>query len=370
MRKKILCVFGTRPEAIKMCPLVLELKNDPRFECLVCVTGQHREMLDQVLSLFNITPDYDLNVMVQRQSLTTLSANLLTALEKVLISTKAEVVLVHGDTTTSSMAALAAFYQQIPVGHVEAGLRTYDKYNPFPEEINRQITSRIADIHFAPTAANVKNLLNEGVSTNVHITGNTVIDAFKTTVTPNYVFKNPALAAIDFSAHRVMVLTAHRRENLGQPIENICKAILAIAKTFSDTLTVYPMHMNPALREQIVPLLENQPNILLIDPLDVADMHNLMNRCHLVVTDSGGLQEEAPSLGKPVVVLRRETERQEAIEAGTVCLAGTNEKDIVDTITRLLTLPSAYYQMARAINPYGDGHASKRIADALAQWNK
>ena len=365
MGKKIMTVFGTRPEAIKMCPLILELRKNPEILTIVCLTGQHKEMLQQVMSAFNISEDYNLHIMRDRQTLTTITSDILVNIEDVLIKEKPDIVLVHGDTTTSFVAALAAFYQKIPVGHVEAGLRTGDMYSPFPEEMNRTLTARIATYHFAPTLNNKNNLNKEGIVDNVYVTGNTVIDAFKTTVHDNYKFNCELLNEIDLKRKRVILVTAHRRENLGKPLRDICKAVACIAKMYNDVEVVYPVHMNPLVRETVFSVLENIKNIKLVDPLDVLDMHNLMSRCYLVMTDSGGIQEEAPAFGKPVLVLRAETERPEAVEAGTVKVVGTEEMDIVKQAIRLLDNQQEYDMMAHAVNPYGDGLASARIVSIL-----
>lgn len=362
---KIFVVFGTRPEAIKMCPLVLELKKRTEIQCVVCLTGQHREMLEQVMDAFHVEADYNLDIMRQRQSLTTITTSILEKMEPLLQEEKPDLVLVHGDTTTSYAAALAAFYQQIPVGHVEAGLRTGDIYSPFPEEMNRLLTDRISTYYFAPTEKNRENLLREGITDNIFVTGNTVIDAFAYTVSDDYNFHEPSLQAVDFKGRRVILLTAHRRENLGAPLEFICRAILRLAQKYMDTLFIYPVHLNPAVRETVFAFLQRQENIMLIDPIDVLDMHNLMSRCYMVMTDSGGIQEEAPHFGKPVLVLRTETERPEAVEAGTVKVTGTDEEVIFAEACRLLDDSDSYRAMAQAVNPYGDGNASRRIIEAI-----
>lgn len=361
---KVLAVFGTRPEAIKMCPLVLELNKHTQIECKVCVTGQHRSMLDQVLSIFRIKPDYDLNIMKPRQTITSITTSVLENMETVLRDCKPDVVLVHGDTTTSMAAALAAFYDQIPVGHVEAGLRTYNIYSPFPEEMNRKIISAISTYHFAPTEGNKLALNREGIHDHIYISGNTVIDAFQYTTNINYEFKNELLRNHDFSRPTIL-LTAHRRENLGKPLENICAAVNRLCEAHPDVRFVYPVHLNPAVRETVFAMLGNNPQITLTEPVDVEDMHNALHRSVIVLTDSGGLQEEAPHLGKPVVVLRTETERPEAVAAGTAIIAGVDADDIFNITDNLLTNANAYDKMSRAINPYGDGHASERIAKAL-----
>lgn len=363
---KVMTIFGTRPEAIKMCPLVKELESREEIQSIVCVTAQHRQMLDQVLKLFEITPDYDLNIMRDRQTLTGITTRALEGLEQVLEEAKPDLVLVHGDTTTTFAGSLAAYYHQIPVGHVEAGLRTYQKYFPFPEEMNRKMTGAIADLHFSPTISNKQNLLKENVDeSSIFITGNTVIDALKTTVRKDYEFMTPQLQQVDFENRKIITMTAHRRENLGKPLEQICQAVLRIAKEFSDVTVVYPVHLNPKVRETAFSILGEQENIMLIDPLDVEELHNLMDRCHFLLTDSGGIQEEAPALGKPVLVLRNETERPEAVEAGTVRIAGCDEETVYQMTKQLLTEQEEYEKMSRAVNPYGDGEASRRITDAI-----
>jgi len=348
-----------------MCPLVLELKKHKEIDCKVCLTGQHREMLRQVMDSFGIHEDFNLDIMRDKQSLTTITADILINIEEVLQSVKPDVVLVHGDTTTSFVAALAAFYQKIPVGHVEAGLRTGDIYSPYPEELNRQLTGRIASYHFVPTNCNKENLEKENIYSNVYITGNTVIDAFAYTVREHYIFTVPELNAIDYTNEKVILVTAHRRENWGKPLQNICSAIMDIAKEYPEVKFVYPVHLNPIVRDTVYSLLSKQENIVLIDPIDVIDMHNLISRCYMVMTDSGGLQEEAPSFGKPVLVMRTETERPEAVEAGTVKVIGIEKKDIYEQTKLLLDDRYEYKRMACAVNPYGDGHASERIADLL-----
>ncbi len=362
---KILTVFGTRPEAIKMCPLVLKMKEKKEIECVVCLTGQHKEMLYQVMDAFGVKEDYNLDIMKERQTLTTITTSILEKIEPVLIKEKPDVVLVHGDTTTSYASALAAFYQKIPVGHVEAGLRTGNIYSPFPEEMNRLLTDRISTYYYAPTQMNADNLHKEGISKNVIITGNTVIDAFQYTVKPDYRFSNDVLKKMDFEKSKVITVTAHRRENLGEPLQNICNAIKKLADEYKDVTFVYPVHLNPAVRDIVFDTLSNIENIKLIDPIDVLDMHNLLARSFMIMTDSGGLQEEAPHFGKPVLVLRTETERPEAVEAGTVKVVGVKEDDIYSEAKALIDNKDKYEQMARAINPYGDGQASERIVDAL-----
>lgn len=362
---KVLMVFGTRPEAIKMCPLVMELKKTDDIECIVCLTGQHKEMLKQVMDAFGVKEDYNLDIMTNRQTLTTITISILQKIEPILITEQPDIVLVHGDTTTSYAAALAAFYQQIPVGHVEAGLRTGDIYSPFPEEMNRLLTDRLSTIFFAPTESNRNNLIKEGILKNVYVTGNTVIDAFSYTVKKNYKYHEEKLNQIDFSKKRVVLVTAHRRENLGEPLKNICTSIDELSKEYKDVVFVYPVHLNPAVREIVFKKLENNENVLLIDPIDVLDMHNLMSQCYMVMTDSGGIQEEAPHFGKPVLVLRTETERPEAVEAGTVKVIGTDKAVIYREAKKLLDNCELYQQMSRAINPYGDGKASERIVATL-----
>lgn len=363
---KVLVVFGTRPEAIKMCPLVLALEKDPDTDVVVCVTGQHRQMLDQVLDIFHVKADYDLNIMKPNQTLGLITTSILENMNPVFREVQPDIVLVHGDTTTSMAAALAAFYEQIPVGHVEAGLRTYDRYSPFPEEMNRKIISAVASYHFAPTAGNQAALAKENITDHVFVTGNTVIDAFQYTTHDDYVFSNETLAAYDFSQPTIL-MTAHRRENLGKPLENICAAVNALCKTHPHLHFIYPVHLNPAVRTTVFDALANNPQVSLIDPIDVEDMHNAMSRSLLVLTDSGGLQEEAPHLGKPVVVLRTETERPEAVGAGTAIIAGVETEKIIGIVTTILTDTATYNQMSSAINPYGDGHASEHIIEALKE---
>lgn len=367
-RWKIMSVFGTRPEAIKMCPLVKQLQKNPEIESVVCLTGQHRQMLDQVMDIFELTADYDLNIMRPKQTLTTITSDILLGMEGILKEVLPDVVLVHGDTSTSFAVALAAFYQKIRVGHVEAGLRTFNPYSPFPEEMNRCLTGRLAAIHFAPTESNVRNLKNEGITQNVFVTGNTVIDAFQTTVRPNYTFKAPELVDFDPSDGRTILMTAHRRENLGEPLANICRAVRRLVEDYPDVNVVYPVHMNPAVRNTVNDILGGVERVRLIEPVDVEDMHNLMDRSYMVMTDSGGLQEEAPSCGVPVLVLRTETERPEAVEAGTVKVVGVAENVIYQEAVRLLTDRKKYNEMAHAVNPYGDGHASERIVKHLLAY--
>jgi len=368
---KVMTIFGTRPEAIKMAPLVKEREKTDGIKSVVAVTAQHRQMLDQVLSLFEITPDYDLNIMKDRQTLVGIVTGALSGLDEIMKSEKPDIVLVHGDTSTTFVGALAAFYNQVSVGHVEAGLRTYDKYSPFPEEMNRKLTGQMTDMHFSPTAKNKNNLLKEGMNEDdIYITGNTVIDALKTTVRDDFKFSDETLRNLDFNKKRVILVTAHRRENLGEPLKNICEALREIATTYKDVEIVYPIHLNPAVREVAFSILSGLDNVHLIEPLDVEELHNAMNRCYMVMTDSGGIQEEAPSLKKPVLVLRTETERPEAVEAGTVKIAGVEKDNILALAKELLDDENAYAKMARAANPYGDGTASKRIVQAiLARFN-
>lgn len=362
---RVMTVFGTRPEAIKMAPLVLELEKNSNIESICCVTAQHREMLDQVLEIFKITPDYDLNIMQDRQTLSSITAKVLTGIEEVIENASPDLVLVHGDTSTTFATALAAFYKQVPVGHVEAGLRTYDKYSPYPEEINRQLTSRICELHFCPTRQNKANLIAEGIKDGIVITGNTVIDALKYTATDSYTFENKELAAIDYNARRVIAMTAHRRENLGEPLRNICRAVKECALKYPDALFVYPVHLSPAVRDVVLVELSGIENVILTDPVSVCDMHNLMKRSFMVLTDSGGLQEEAPAFSKPVLVMRTETERPEAVAAGTVKIVGVNKQDIIRNIELLLDSEEEYKKMAHAANPYGDGFACERIVNSI-----
>lgn len=363
---KVMTVFGTRPDAVKMAPLVKELEKYENIESFVCVTAQHRQMLDQVLNIFQISPQYDLNIMQARQTLEQITVKALEGLSGVLEKEKPQIVLVHGDTSTCFVAALAAFYRQISVGHVEAGLRTFDKYSPFPEEMNRKLAGVLSDLHFAPTLTSKNNLLAEGIKEDkIYITGNTVIDALKLTVKKDYSFEDSILHKTDFSGKRILAVTAHRRENLGEPLENICLALKDLADKYQDVEIIYAVHLNPAVQETARRILSNHPGVKLIAPLDAQDMHNLMDRSYLILTDSGGLQEEAPSLGKPVLVLRNETERPEAVKAGTVKLAGTDRSTIVNLASQLLDDTGEYAKMAKAVNPYGDSLASKRIVQAL-----
>ena len=360
--KKIMLVFGTRPEAIKMCPLVNELKTRDNVQTVVCVTGQHRQKLDQVLQAFGVVPQYDLTIMKEKQTLFDITTNILNRIREVLEAEKPDVVLVHGDTSTTFVTALACFYLQIPVGHVEAGLRTYNIHSPFPEEFNRQAVGIIAQYNFAPTQMARDNLLREGKEArSIYVTGNTAIDALKTTVRDDY--SHPELDWAKGS--RLITLTAHRRENLGEPMRNMFRAIKRIVDEHEDLKVIYPIHMNPVVRQAAQDIFGDDQRIHIIEPLDVLDFHNLMARSYLILTDSGGIQEEAPSLGKPVLVMRDTTERPEGIAAGTLKLVGTGEERIYNEFKRLLTDEEAYQQMAHASNPYGDGFASKRIADIL-----
>ena len=363
---KVMTIFGTRPEAIKMAPLVKELESRPQIESYCCVTAQHREMLDSVLDIFRITPQFDLNIMEPRQTLSTITTKCLLGMEEVFKSVKPDLVLVHGDTSTTFSGALAAFYQQIAIGHVEAGLRTYDKYSPFPEEMNRAMVGRMADLHFAPTLSNRRNLEAEGIREGIWVTGNTVIDALKTTVSDGYTFSTPILNELDYEKKKVIVVTCHRRENYGEPMEHIMAALRRIAESCGEEVElVYPVHLSPVVQEVAHRHLDGVEHVHLIPPLMADEMHNLMARSYMILTDSGGLQEEAPALGKPVLVLRRETERPEAVEAGTVKIAGTDEETICRMALELIRDEAAYEAMAHAANPYGDGFACRRIVDAI-----
>ena len=364
----VMTIFGTRPEAIKMAPLALELSRRENIRALCCVTAQHREMLDSVLEIFRLKPDYDLNIMEPRQTLSTITSKCLLGMDGVLEEAKPDLVLVHGDTSTTFAGALSAFYHQVPVGHVEAGLRTYDKWSPFPEEMNRKMVGAIADLHFCPTVTNRDNLARENIKTGVFLTGNTVIDALQTTVKERFTFQEEILNRLDYQNRKVILVTCHRRENYGQPMANIMTALRRIADAFPEVELVYPVHLSPVVQEAAHKYLDGHPRIHLIAPLAVDEMHNLMARCYLVMTDSGGLQEEAPALGKPVLVLRKETERPEAVQAGTVKLAGVEEEAVFSLARELLTDQSAYSAMAHAVNPYGDGRACRRIADAI-EWH-
>ncbi len=365
---KVMSIFGTRPEAIKMAPLVKELEKREEIESIVCVTAQHRQMLDQVLETFDIKPDYDLNIMKDGQTLGDVTTRALNGLEEVIKEVKPDIVLVHGDTTTTFAGALAAFYNQVDIGHVEAGLRTHDKYSPYPEEMNRQMVGCMADMHFSPTKMSADNLINEGKNKdNIYITGNTAIDAMATTVKENYTHKE--LEWIN-SGEKLILLTAHRRENLGEPMRHIFMAIRQIVDEFSDVKVIYPIHMNPKVRSVANEVFSGCDRVKLIEPLEVFDFHNFVNKSYIILTDSGGIQEEAPSLGKPVLVLRDTTERPEGIEAGTLKLVGTDTLTIYEETKKLLTNKEVYDSMSKASNPYGDGHASERIVDAIIERYK
>lgn len=363
---KVMSIFGTRPEATKMAPLIKALEENENIQSIVCVTAQHREMLDQVLEIFNIKPDYDLNIMKDRQTLTDITTYALKGLESVMKSEMPDLVLVHGDTSTTFAGALAAFYSKIKIGHVEAGLRTYDKYQPFPEEMNRKLTTGMADIHFAPTDLSKEQLLKENVNNeDIFITGNTAIDCLKTTIEENYKFTLDLLNNIDYKNKRIITMTAHRRENIGEPLENICKAVLKIVEENEDVEVVYAVHFNPEVRKIANEILGNHNRIYLTEPINMKDMHNLMSRSYYVMTDSGGLQEEVPSMGKPVIVLRNVTERPEGVEAGTLTLAGVEYDDIYNAANELLVDKVKYENMAQAKNPFGDGNTSERIVNAI-----
>lgn len=366
---KVMSIFGTRPEAIKMAPLVKMLEKSDKIESIVCVTAQHREMLDQVLELFDIQPNFDLDIMKDRQTLTGITNRVLVGLEEIFQEAKPDIVLVHGDTTTTFAGSLAAFYKQIKVGHVEAGLRTGNKYFPFPEEMNRKLTGLMADMHFAPTEGSKANLLKEGVSeSDIYVTGNTVIDAMEYTVDENYIFETDELNNIDYRSKKVIMVTAHRRENWGEGIENICISLKRIVEENKDVEIVYLVHLNPIVREVVEKHLKGVDRVHLLNPLDTKETHNLMNKCFMVMTDSGGLQEEAPHLGKPVLVLRNVTERPEAVQAGTVKLVGTDYDVIIQEANKLISDKRAYEAMSRATNPYGDGFASERIVRAIEKF--
>lgn len=364
----VISIFGTRPEAIKMAPLVKQLEKDPRINSRVCVTAQHREMLDSVLTLFDIQPWKDLNIMKHGQTITDITVRTLAGLQEVLQETKPDYVLVHGDTTTTFVASLAAFYEKIPVGHVEAGLRTGNIYSPYPEEMNRRLTGTLATLHFAPTVQNRDRLLQENIDPDrVFVTGNTVIDALLTVVQPSYDFQDPLLNKLtaEKNSHPLIVMTCHRRENWGQPMKQIFQAVAHLARRYPDHRVVYPVHMNPAIVKLAEELLGQETNIHLIEPLDYAPFANLLASAALILTDSGGIQEEAPALGKPILVLRTETERPEAVAAGTVKVVGVEKEDIIREASKLLDDPQAYAAMAHAVNPYGDGQASRRILESL-----
>ena len=363
--RKIMLIFGTRPEAIKMCPLVKELKKNPIFETIVCITGQHREMLMQVMEVFCVEPDYNLDIMRPGQTLNEIAVNILRQLEKVVKKEKPDLILVHGDTSTSFMAALTGFYAGISIGHVEAGLRTYNMKSPYPEEFNRQAVDLITEMYFAPTEEAKKNLLQEGKKAEkIFVTGNTVIDALRTTVRSDYANEHVEWAR----GSRLLLFTAHRRENLGQPMTGMFRALKRIVQEFPDVKVIYPIHKNPVIRKAAERILMNIDRIRIIEPLDVIDFHNFMSRSYLVLTDSGGIQEEAPSLGKPVLVMRDTTERPEGIAAGTLKLVGNQEENIYQQCRRLLTDQLEYQRMSKAVNPYGDGHASERIVQVILQY--
>ena len=365
---RIMSVFGTRPEAIKMCPLVKELASRPEVESLCCVTAQHRQMLDSVLEVFEVKPDWDLDIMTPRQTLSTITSKCLLGMEEAIDALKPDMILVHGDTSTTFAGALSAFYHQVRVGHVEAGLRTYDKYSPFPEEMNRKLVSSIADLYFCPTVNNKNNLLKEGITEGLFVTGNTVIDALKTTVREDYKFSTEELNRLPYGEKKIILVTCHRRENYGEPMRNIMLALRQIAEENKDVELVYPVHLSPVVREAVDKYLRGAPRVHLIDPLPADEMHNLMARSYLVLTDSGGLQEEAPALGKPVVVLRTETERPEVIDAGMAILAGVEEESVYQAGSLLLRDEKQYQRMSCAINPYGDGHASEKITEILQEY--
>ncbi len=365
--KKVLLVFGTRPEAIKMAPLVIELKKKKCLDVKICITAQHREMLDQVMDVFDIESDYDLNIMKKGQTLTGITSAVLEGVDEVIKEYMPDIVLVHGDTTTSMAAAMAAFYNKKIIGHVEAGLRTYDKYSPYPEEVNRQIVDQLSDLYFAPTEQSSRNLINEGRDKDkIYITGNTVIDAMKYTI--DNTFKDDITDWIGENNQMILV-TTHRRENIGKPMENIFKAINKLTDSFSNLRFVFPMHYNPQVRELAIKIMGNNNKVKLIEPLDVDKFHNYMKQSYLIMTDSGGIQEEAPSIGKPVLVLRDTTERPEGVKAGTLKLVGTNEDDIFNAVSELVSNTDKYNKMAKAINPYGDGTACKKIADVIVKKN-
>jgi len=362
---RIMSVFGTRPEAIKMAPLVKELRHYPDIESICCVTAQHREMLDSVLEVFDLKPDWDLDIMTPRQTLSTITSKCLTGMDEAIEALKPDMILVHGDTSTTFAGALSAFYHKVQVGHVEAGLRTYDKYSPYPEEMNRKLVTSLADLYFCPTESNRQNLEKENVTEGVYITGNTVIDALQTTVCKDYTFTTDLLNHLDYEGRKIILVTCHRRENYGEPMTAIMTALRHVAESHPEVELVYPVHLSPVVQEAAKKYLGGHERIHLIAPLAADEMHNLMARCYMVMTDSGGLQEEAPALGKPVLVLRRETERPEAVAAGTVKLAGVAYEDIVRLADELIDDPAAYTAMARAVNPYGDGQACRRIAQAI-----
>jgi len=369
MKIKVMTVFGTRPEGIKMAPIIKTMENVPEIESIICVTAQHRQMLDQVLNLFKIDPDYDLNIFKPGQTLTDITIGALKGLESVIMEVNPDILLVQGDTTTVFAGALAAFYQKVKIGHVEAGLRSGNMYSPYPEEANRKLTGVLADFHFAPTETNKRNLLREGYPEDrIFITGNTVIDALKYAVKEDYRFENPLLNSIDYKKERIILMTSHRRENIGRPMESIFSAVNDIVKKYDDVSVVFPIHLNPKVREIAYRVFDCNDKVHLIEPLDYEPFTNLMAKSHIVVTDSGGLQEEAPSLGKPVLVVREETERPEGIEAGTARLVGTDYQNIYSNLDRLLSDQKEYQKMANAVNPYGDGKASERIVDIILRY--
>jgi len=365
---KVMLVFGTRPEAIKMCPLIKALEQDPRFEPIVCVTAQHREMLDAVLKIFQVKPHYDLNLMNHGQTVIDIASKVMYGVDKIIKEVEPDIVLVHGDTSTTLNAAQAAFYNKVPVGHVEAGLRSGDLYSPYPEEFNRRLVGNFAEYHFAPTKGNIKNLQDEGINdSKIFLTGNTVIDALFTVVKSDYQFGNKLNSQVDFENKKVILLTCHRRENWGQPLQNIFSAVKQLVAVNKDVEVIFPMHLNPYIRDLANDIIGDDQRIHLIEPLDYEPFVNLISKSYLVMTDSGGIQEEAPALGKPVVVLRTETERPEAVESGTVKIVGVKQQVIFDEVNDLLNNKDTYEQMANAVNPYGDGQACQRILTALAQ---
>lgn len=365
--KKIMVVFGTRPEAIKMIPIIKQIEKEKDLKLTVCTTGQHKDMLNQVLKKFNIVPDYNLDIMKKAQTITYITTVIINKIDEIIKKEKPNIILVHGDTTTSLATAIAAYYNKVKIGHVEAGLRTHNKYSPYPEEMNRVLISDLADIHFAPTQANKNSLLIEGIDEkNIFITGNTVIDAMQLTINKDYKFEEEKLNKIDFNKNKkYILLTAHRRENLGEPIRNICKAIKILAEKRNDVEVIFPVHYNPKVREVVFKYLGNNKKVHLLDPINVFDMHNLMSKVYLVMTDSGGLQEEAPAIGKPVLVLRENTERPEAIKNGVAKIVGANTENIMKEVEILLDNDKEYNKMAKSVNPYGDGHASERIVEII-----
>lgn len=365
--KKIMVVFGTRPEAIKMIPIIKQIEKEKDLKLTVCTTGQHKDMLNQVLKKFNIVPDYNLDIMKKAQTITYITTVIINKIDEIIKKEKPNIILVHGDTTTSLATAIAAYYNKVKIGHVEAGLRTHNKYSPYPEEMNRVLISDLADIHFAPTQANKNSLLIEGIDEkNIFITGNTVIDAIQLTINKDYKFEEEKLNKIDFNKNKkYILLTAHRRENLGEPIRNICKAIKILAEKRNDVEVIFPVHYNPKVREVVFKYLGNNKKVHLLDPINVFDMHNLMSKVYLVMTDSGGLQEEAPAIGKPVLVLRENTERPEAIKNGVAKIVGANTENIMKEVEILLDNDKEYNKMAKSVNPYGDGHASERIVEII-----